>query len=186
VLACGSPDPTAINPTSTLNSKWKQVAYTKASPSLATAAWEGHRPTSLKAPPPMQKPPAHSHFDKVFGGLAWEEEDGNYSWGFLRPNTPPPRPTGPNLAGSTAQASTSNTGASHSSSRPGFGIAHHHPPQGAVRCPVGPDQRQPLQPHCIPNCDCLGMGSKRPGQGFQAHGFKEVDPLSLRWKYACQ
>ncbi len=44
----------------------------------------------------MQKPPpAHSHFDKLFGGLAWEEEDGNQVWGdsrgFCRPNTPPPR-----------------------------------------------------------------------------------------------
>ena len=42
-LACGSHDPTAINPISAINSKWKPVAYTKAVTSLATAVWEGHR-----------------------------------------------------------------------------------------------------------------------------------------------
>ncbi len=93
-MECGLPDPMAIDPTSTLNSKWKQVAYTKVSLSSATTAWEGHRPASRKAPHPMQKLPAHSHFNKLFGGPAWKEEDTDQawgdSWGFRRPNTPPP------------------------------------------------------------------------------------------------
>ncbi len=40
VRACSSPDPTALDAVSTLNSKWKQVAYTKALLSSATAAWD--------------------------------------------------------------------------------------------------------------------------------------------------
>ncbi len=90
--ACGSPDPTAPDAVSALASKWKRVAYTKASLASATAAWEGRRPASLKAPP-EQKLRAPSQFDLIFGGPAWEE-DGNGgwgdSWGYVRPNTPPP------------------------------------------------------------------------------------------------
>jgi hypothetical protein len=58
----------------------------------ATAAWEGRRPASCKAPP-EQKPRAPSQFDLIFGGPA-REEDGNGgwgdSWGYVRSNTPPP------------------------------------------------------------------------------------------------
>jgi hypothetical protein len=50
--ACGSPDPRATKPHSALNSQWRWVAYTKATLTLATAAWEGHRPASCKPPPP--------------------------------------------------------------------------------------------------------------------------------------
>ena len=46
-LACGSPDPTANNPVSAAH-----VAYSKATLSVATAAWEGHRPGASKPPPP--------------------------------------------------------------------------------------------------------------------------------------
>ena len=50
-LACGSHDPTAINPISAINSKWKHIAYTKAVTSLATAVWEGHHAAAHKPPP---------------------------------------------------------------------------------------------------------------------------------------
>jgi hypothetical protein len=93
VRACGSPDLTALDSVSALNSKWKQVAYTKALLSSATAAWEGRRPASRKAPPTRQKLRLPSQFDLIFGGPA-REEDGNEgwgdSWGYGRPNTPPP------------------------------------------------------------------------------------------------
>jgi hypothetical protein len=89
--ACGSPDPRATEPCSTLNSQWRRVAYTKATPTLATAAWEGHCPASCKPPPPRQKLRPPSHFDLIFGGTA-REEDGNQEWGdnlgYNRPNTP--------------------------------------------------------------------------------------------------
>jgi hypothetical protein len=91
---CGSPDPTALDSVSALNSKWKRVAYTKALLSSATTACEGHRPASRKAPPTRQKPRLPSQFDLIFGGPA-REEDGNKgwgdSWGYVRPNTPPPK-----------------------------------------------------------------------------------------------
>jgi hypothetical protein len=54
--ACGSPDPRATEPRSALNSQWRRVAYTKATLTLATTAWEGYRPASCKPPPPRQKP----------------------------------------------------------------------------------------------------------------------------------
>jgi hypothetical protein len=88
--ACGSPDPRATNPRSALNSQWKRVAYTKATLTLATGAREGHHPASHKPPPPRQKPWPPSHFDLIFGGMAWEE-DGNQEWGNNlddRPNNP--------------------------------------------------------------------------------------------------
>jgi len=56
-LACGSPDPTAPNPISAADSCWKRVAYGKATLSMATAAWEGHRAGASKAPPPQD----HTH-----------------------------------------------------------------------------------------------------------------------------
>jgi hypothetical protein len=56
-LACGSPDPMAPNPVSAADSLWKQVAYSKATLSVATAAWEGHRPGSFKPPRPRDHPP---------------------------------------------------------------------------------------------------------------------------------
>ncbi len=91
--ACGSPDLVATNPISALNSQWKWVAYTKATLTVATAAWEGHRPASRKPPPPRQKPWAPSHFDLIFWGPA-REEDNNQgwgdSWGYCSPT---PRPT---------------------------------------------------------------------------------------------
>jgi len=51
-LACGSPGPTAPNTFSAADSTWKRVAYSKATLSMATAAWEGHRPGPSKPPPP--------------------------------------------------------------------------------------------------------------------------------------
>jgi hypothetical protein len=78
--ACGSPDPNASNPRSALNSKRKQVAYTKAKLTLATAAWEGHRPAPRKPPPPSLKPWPPSQFDLIFGGTV-RKEDGNQKWG---------------------------------------------------------------------------------------------------------
>jgi hypothetical protein len=78
--ACGSPDLRATNPHSALNSQWKRVAYTKVTLTLATAAWEGHRPASCKPPPPRQKPCPPSHFDLIFGGTAQKEDD-NQEWG---------------------------------------------------------------------------------------------------------
>ena len=74
-LACGSYDPTAIDPISVINSKWKRIAYTKGVTSLATTVWEGHRAAARKAPP---KPP--TYFDLLFGGLV-REEDGDQGWG---------------------------------------------------------------------------------------------------------
>jgi hypothetical protein len=89
--ACGSLDPKATKPRSTLNSQWRRVAYTKATLTLATAAWEGHHPASRKPPPPMQKPRPPNHFYLIFGGTV-REEDGNQEWGdnlgYNRPNTP--------------------------------------------------------------------------------------------------
>jgi hypothetical protein len=70
--ACGSPDPRATKPRSALNFQWRWVAYTKVTLTLATAAWEGHRPASRKPPPPRQKPWPPSHFDLIFGGTARE------------------------------------------------------------------------------------------------------------------
>ncbi len=62
--------------------------------SSTTAAWEGRRPASRKAPPTRQKPRSPSQFDLIFGGPA-QEEDSNEgwgdSWGYVRPNTPPPQ-----------------------------------------------------------------------------------------------
>ncbi len=91
--ACGSPDPTALDSVSALNYKWKRVAYTKALLSSTTAAWEGRHPASHEAPPTRQKLRLPSQFDLIFGGPA-QEEDGNEgwgdSWGYVRPNTPPP------------------------------------------------------------------------------------------------
>jgi hypothetical protein len=40
--ACGSPDPRANRPVSTLLSKWRQVNYSKATLHWATVQWEGH------------------------------------------------------------------------------------------------------------------------------------------------
>ena len=74
-LACGLHDPTAINPNSAINSKWRRIAYTKEVTSLATTVWEGHRAAARKAPP---KPP--TYFDLLFGGLV-REEDGDQGWG---------------------------------------------------------------------------------------------------------
>jgi hypothetical protein len=51
-LACGSPDPTALIPVIASDLTWKRVAYSKATLSVATAAWEGHRPGASKPPPP--------------------------------------------------------------------------------------------------------------------------------------
>jgi hypothetical protein len=70
-LACGSPDPMAPNPVSAADSLWKRVAYSKATLSVATAAWEGHRPGASKPPPPSRPP---TRFDLMFGGPAREEE----------------------------------------------------------------------------------------------------------------
>jgi hypothetical protein len=91
-LACGSPDPMAPNPVSAADSLWKRVAYSKATLSVATAAWEGHRPGASKPPPPSRPP---TRFDLMFGGPAREEEGDQPwgdSWGYCRPNTPPPDP----------------------------------------------------------------------------------------------
>ena len=91
-LACGSPDPTALNPVSAAHSTWKRVAYSKATLSVATAAWEGHQPGASKPPPPRTASQPPTRFDDLFGGPA-REEDGNEgwgdSWGYCRPNTPP-------------------------------------------------------------------------------------------------
>ena len=91
-LACGSPNATAPDPISASDSRWKRVAYGKATLSVATAAWEGHRltwPGASKPPPPRTGP---TNFDILFGGPAREEE-GNQSWGdswgHITPNTPP-------------------------------------------------------------------------------------------------
>jgi hypothetical protein len=88
--ACGSLDPTATEPLSPLNSQWRWVECTKATLTLATAAWEGHRPASRKPPRPRQKPRPPRHFDLIFGGTA-REEDNNQEWGdnlgYDRPNT---------------------------------------------------------------------------------------------------
>jgi hypothetical protein len=90
VRACGSSDPRATGPCSALNSQWKRVAYTKTTLTLATAAWEGHRPASHKPPPSRQKPRHPCHFDLIFGGMA-RKEDNNQEWGdnlgYNRPNT---------------------------------------------------------------------------------------------------
>jgi hypothetical protein len=59
-LGCCSLDPMAMEPISALNSKWKQVAYTKSSLSAATAAWEGHSP-AVRYPPPFQAPITGAH-----------------------------------------------------------------------------------------------------------------------------
>ena len=57
-LACGSPNPRAPNPVSAaVDSRWKRVAYGKATLSAATAAWEGHRLGASKAPPPDRNHP---------------------------------------------------------------------------------------------------------------------------------
>jgi hypothetical protein len=79
-LACGSPDPMALNPVSAADSLWKRVAYVKATPSVATAAWEGHRPGASKPPPPRTVSRAPTQFDLLFGGPAREEE-GDEPWG---------------------------------------------------------------------------------------------------------
>jgi hypothetical protein len=95
-LACGSPDPTAINPVSAAHLTWKRVAYSKATLSVATAAWEGHRPGASKPPPPRTAERAPTQFDLLFGGPAREEEGDEPwgdSWGYCRPNTPPPTDT---------------------------------------------------------------------------------------------
>jgi hypothetical protein len=87
--ACGSPDPNATNPHSTLNSKWKRVAYTKAMLTLATAAWDGHHLAPRKPPPPSLKPWPPSQFNLIFGGTVRKEDD-NQKWGNNledRPNT---------------------------------------------------------------------------------------------------
>jgi hypothetical protein len=39
---CGLPDPRANCPISALSSKWRRVAYSKATLHWATAQWEGH------------------------------------------------------------------------------------------------------------------------------------------------
>jgi len=98
-LACGSPDPMAPNPISAADSLWKRVGYSKATLSVATAAWEGHKPGAPKPPPPSQPP---TRFDLVFGGPAREEEGGQSwgdSWGDCRPNTPPPTDAGTHRTG---------------------------------------------------------------------------------------
>jgi hypothetical protein len=107
--ACGSPDLTALDSVSALNSKWKQVAYTKALLSSATAAWEGCRPASRKAPPTRQKPQSPSQFDLIFGGPA-HEEDGTRAGlqlGVRQAQHPSPRrqPTSFYPAGCTGHAS---------------------------------------------------------------------------------
>ena len=57
-LACGSPDPRAPNPVSAaVDSRWKRVAYGKATLSAATAAWEGHRLGASTPPPPDRNHP---------------------------------------------------------------------------------------------------------------------------------
>jgi hypothetical protein len=40
--ACGLPDPRANCPISALSSRWRRVAYSKATLHWATAQWEGH------------------------------------------------------------------------------------------------------------------------------------------------
>ncbi len=80
VRACSSPDPNSTDPRSALNSKWKRVAYTKATLTLATAAWEGHHPAPCKPPPPSLKPWPPSQFDLIFGGTVRKEDD-NQKWG---------------------------------------------------------------------------------------------------------
>jgi hypothetical protein len=75
--ACGSPDPMAPNPVSVADLLWKRVAYSKATLSMANAAWEGHRPGASKPPPPSQPP---TRFNLMFGGPAREEEE-DQSWG---------------------------------------------------------------------------------------------------------
>jgi hypothetical protein len=121
-LACGSSDLLAINPISTLNSKWKQVAFTKASLSLATTAWEGHRPASRKAPLPCKSYWLTAILTNYLAGRRRRRtviKPGATVGGSAGP-TPLPRgrPMGPNLVGSTTHAITSGTCASHSSSGP--------------------------------------------------------------------
>ena len=41
----------APNPVSAADSLWKLIAYSKATLSVATAAWEGHRLGAFKPPP---------------------------------------------------------------------------------------------------------------------------------------
>jgi hypothetical protein len=91
VLACGSPDPSAMDPISTINLTRKRIAYTKASLSSATAAWEGHCPASRKAPPPRQKSWAPSQLDLIFEESTREVED-NHSGGDSQYNSTPDTP----------------------------------------------------------------------------------------------
>ncbi len=66
-LACCLLDPVAMKPISTLNSKWKRVAYTKSLLSAMTAAWEGHSPAVRYPPPPRHQSREPTHLDSNVG-----------------------------------------------------------------------------------------------------------------------
>ena len=68
IYACGSLDPKARRPASTMSSTWRRVAYSQATRHWATAQWEGHAATkevdARQKDPPA---PVADGYDQVFG-----------------------------------------------------------------------------------------------------------------------
>ena len=155
-LACGSPNVTAPNPISAADSKWKRVAFGKATLSVATAAWEGHRLTRLGAPKPPPKDRPHQLRRPIWraseGGGRQSILGGQLGAHHTRHATHR-RPHG----GTSTRSS--RTGCGTRRSGPGCALIHH--PQGPGGRPIGPVQCQPRESHCIPDCNGSGSGGQR-------------------------
>jgi hypothetical protein len=93
-LACGSPNATASDPISASDSRWKRVAYGKATLSVATTAWEGHlltRPGASKPPPPRTGPTNFSYLADQRGRRKAINPRGTFG-GTSHPTLHPPTP----------------------------------------------------------------------------------------------